>query len=139
VKERWERLQQESREPLLKINGEPWPLYIDGTKISHNFLAAINDHASGLKARNSWNDHKQRFGEGSIDDVELTATEDAINSVPMARQPWLTKHTAGFNAKEERMDSLQMLQMQMRSHSRRFRARNQIPRSRSMNNMRTNQ
>jgi hypothetical protein len=98
AKERWERLQREGPALQQKIDGEPWPLYIAGKKVSHNFLAAIYEQASGSKARKYWNDHKQRFGEGSIEDVELLATEDAMKSMSTARQHWLTKHTAGFNA-----------------------------------------
>jgi hypothetical protein len=43
AKERWERLQREGPALQHKIDGEPWPLYIAGKKISHNFLTAIHE------------------------------------------------------------------------------------------------
>ena len=93
---------QESPALQQKINGEPCPLYIAGSKISRNFSTAINKYVSGSIARNYWSDNKQSFGEGSFD-VELSATDDAMKSIPMPRQHWLTKHTSGFNEEGKNM------------------------------------
>ena len=99
AKERWTKLQAETTPPIsCRIEGEPWPIYVEGRKISTNFREAINEQISGKKAKEYWNTHKQRFGEGSIDDVDLQATEDAMKTMPIARQHWLSKHAAGFNA-----------------------------------------
>ena len=74
-------------------------------------LAVLADQSVGFdlgrrnwkRMREYWNDHKQCFGEGSIDDVELWASEDAMKSMILARQHWLTKHTSGFNAMGKNM------------------------------------
>ena len=96
AKERWNKLKKEGP----KVQQKNWYLgrYIRDRKVSKDFIAEIHEQVSGSKARQYWNNHKQCFGEGSIDDVELSATADALKSMIIVRHHWLTKHTSGFNA-----------------------------------------
>jgi hypothetical protein len=52
-------------------------------KISNNFQEAMYEQISGKKAKEYWNTHKRRFGEGSIEDVDLQATGDAMKTMTM--------------------------------------------------------
>jgi hypothetical protein len=141
AKERW-RKRQDDRNPsnTLQITGEPWPIYIQGTKISNNFQEAMYEQIGGKKAKEYWNTHKHRFGEGSIEDVDLqAATGDAMKTMPIARQHWLAKHAAGFNAvgkkyaTKEVMDTLKM--SAMLTHRGKFSAHHAMPRTRSARTM----
>ena len=102
AKERWKRLQYEDLNQTDRINGESWPLYIAGRKISQNFLAALEDHMNGSKAIQYWSDKINNFGEGSIDDVEISATGDenyktnvlsAVRKNMLWRKEWMCGHT----------------------------------------------
>lgn len=99
AKERWQILQSEEiPSNAFRISGEPWPIYIKGRKISNKLQEAVYEQISGGKAKEYWNNHKQRFGDGSTEDVDLQATGDTMRMMPIARQHWLVKHAAGFNA-----------------------------------------
>ena len=102
AKDRLRQLQSDRRQgtaPEIQhsIEGEPWPLLIEGKKVCRNFLSAITLHISGKRALNYW-ESKQRFEQGSTADVDWQATEDSMKALPKARQHWLVKQASGFCA-----------------------------------------
>jgi hypothetical protein len=52
AKERWRKRQDEGNPSnTLQISGEPWPIYLEGTKLSNNFQETVYDQISGKKQK----------------------------------------------------------------------------------------
>jgi hypothetical protein len=83
------------------------------------------------KAKAYWNTHKQRFGEGSIEDADFQATGDAMRTMPIANNIGWQSTLQGLMrlekyATQEVVVTLKM--PPMLTHSGRFRARHTMPR-----------
>jgi hypothetical protein len=104
AKERLGRMVQNQEVAQSKgIEGEPWPLFINQKKVCQNFVQMVLEHISGSKANRYWEVQKKKFGEGSFQEVDTQATEEAMKQLPLARQHWLAKQATGLCAVGKQM------------------------------------
>ena len=78
------------------FEGEPWPLYFNGKKVSRDFVQRFYEHVSGPPALYHWKHQVDRFGQGSRKDVDWQAVADGMKLLPPHRQRWITQQAAGW-------------------------------------------
>ena len=101
AKARLRQLQADIRQgrahlPSLSIDGEPWPMHVNGEKVSKDFVQKFCDHVSGPVALAHWQQEVGRFGQGSREDVDWLAVNDGMKMLPRHRQRWITQQAAGW-------------------------------------------
>ena len=62
AKEHWYRC-KDLRQPLPYVEGEPWPLWVAGTKVTRDVAQTITDHIDGMRVLEYWKS-KDRLLEG---------------------------------------------------------------------------
>lgn len=95
VKEYWSATVGEtaSRELL----GEPWPLFIQGKKVSSSLRDQLREGCLANRALDYWK-KKRQFRTTSVESIDWEAFGAALKASPPARQMWVTKMTTGFCA-----------------------------------------
>ena len=78
-----------------RVFGECWALWHEGDKVSSNIAAVITEARHGNKAKEYWA-RRERFNQGSPEDIDWDVTEAAMKAAPQNRQRWVTKHVSGF-------------------------------------------
>ena len=100
AKEHWHRMQSDRSTPGFiqqEIYGEPWSFWVGPRKISQRFREEVIEHIQGKAVKKYW-DGKKRFGGKSSADIDWNATKKAMESVPLSRKRWVSKHASGFCA-----------------------------------------
>jgi hypothetical protein len=79
------------------LHGEPWRVVIQGRKISSKLMEELRLVCTSGAAEQYWAG-KQRFGQGSIHEVDWDSFGAALKLMPLKRQHWISKTTSGFCA-----------------------------------------
>jgi hypothetical protein len=81
----------------VSIDGEPWQVRIDGSKITSQLQDHLRNHVLSKRALEYWG-NKSRFKEQAVHDLDWEAFGAALQSVPAGMQRWISKTTSGFCA-----------------------------------------
>jgi hypothetical protein len=95
AKEYWK--QTLGQRSLQAITGEPWPLLLDGQKVTSNMREKLRDFCLSKGALLYWQ-KKRQFRSASVHDIDWDVFKAAMKGLPSGRQKWVTKMTTGFCA-----------------------------------------
>ena len=96
AKEHWHRC-KDIQNKAQYVFGEPWPLWVAGTKVTKDVASTISEHIDGRKLIEYW-EAKGRFGQGTAADIHWEAVGKAMTAVGRNRRQWVVKHSTGFCA-----------------------------------------
>jgi hypothetical protein len=82
---------------LPKLYGEPWRVFAHGRKVSSRLTEELRILCTSEDAIKYWG-KKQRFGTGSVSEVDWDAFGAALKQMSTKRQHWISKTTSGFCA-----------------------------------------
>jgi hypothetical protein len=88
-------LHQDEQPPELEIEGEYWPLYIVGFKVTGNLDDIVTDHIHGSDLLTRWV-AKERIPDDACRLVNWEACGSAIKSMGLSRGLWMVKHISGM-------------------------------------------
>ena len=96
AKEHWYRF-RDQRSQSQYVYGEPWPLWIAGTKLTKEVARNITEHIDGEAICEYWKE-KGRFGSSRKEAIHWDAIGKAMEEVGRPRRQWIVKHASGFCA-----------------------------------------
>ena len=91
----WELTHNGDAPRQLRINREPWPLWIGGNKVCCNLQGQVLDHVHGTAAQQWWLDNKN-IPIHLRETIDWKASGSALKQLKRSRQHWIVKHTSGF-------------------------------------------
>ncbi len=87
-------IEEPSKQPY-SIPYEGWICYLEGTRITKNLTETLRKHLNRLILLNHWA-ATHRYSVGAEKTIDWDMAEKAINSMPKAKQRWVSKWVAKF-------------------------------------------
>jgi hypothetical protein len=75
------------------IQDEPWPVYIDGTKVTSQLHNTLIKWCQRRKAQAYWN---RKLGNKACEDIDWDVVARVNKAIGPAKQRWLAKHATGI-------------------------------------------
>ena len=82
-------------QPSLYIFWESWMVFLPNGKLSGSLREELTSHCT-TQRRLLWWKEKRKHQSCHFDKIDWAALDQAMSSLPLPRQHWIAKHSAGF-------------------------------------------